>query len=207
MITDWRKQFRQGDLPFLFVQLANYYPELPTPAASTWAELREAQAMTLQLPHTGMATAIDIGDAYDIHPKNKMEVGRRLGIAALQTAYGRDTVRLSPRYDHMEKKGDNIIIHFNTNTDSLVTKDKYGYIRGFSIAGSDSVFHWARAYIRDNTVVVYSDEVRQPVAVRYAWADNPGPLDLYNKAGLPVIPFRTDSWPGVTAGKKFDVSF
>lgn len=207
MILDWRKQFGQKDLPFFFVQLANFYPEATVPGASTWAELREAQAMALKLPNTGVATAIDIGDAADIHPKNKMEVGRRLGIAALKVAYGQDSVHVSPMYDHMEKRDDSIRVFFSGTTDSLVTRNKYGYVSGFAIAGADSVFHWAKAYIKGAGVIVYSPEVKHPVAVRYAWADNPGRLDLYDKSGNPVLPFRTDDWPGVTAGRKFDVSF
>ena len=202
-IQDWRKQFNQGDFPFMFVQLANYYPEQDKPYPSDWAELREAQASALALPNTGMAVTIDIGEAYDIHPKNKQDVGKRLGIAALKAAYNIDTAHLSPQYDHMEVMNENIIIHFKNVADNLMSNDKYGYLRGFSIAGTDSVFHWAKAYIKNNTVVVYSDEVKQPVSVRYAWANNPGILNLYNKEGLPAAPFRTDNWPRFTAGKLF----
>ncbi len=202
-IQDWRKQFNQGDIPFLFVQLANFNPELSKPEPSEWAELREAQAAALVLPNTGMAVAIDIGEANDIHPKNKIDVGKRLGIAALKIAYNIDTVTLTPMYDHMEILGNRIAVYFRNNSDNLVTKDKYGYIRGFCVAGKDKVFHWAKAYIKNNTVIVYSDEVEEPVAVRYAWADNPGAVDLYNKRGLPAAPFRTDNWPGTTSGKKF----
>ena len=201
-IQDWRKQFNQPDLPFLFVQLANYYAETLKPEPSEWAELREAQASALALPNTGMAVAIDIGEANDIHPKNKQDVGKRLGIAALKAAYEIDTVHLSPMYDHMQAENDSIVIYFK-GTDGLITKDKYGYIRGFSIAGKDSVFHWAKAHIKNNKVFVHSPEVKQPVAVRYAWANNPGVLDLYNNQGLPVVPFRTDDWKGITSGKKF----
>jgi sialate O-acetylesterase len=107
----------------------------------------------------------------------------------------------------MEISGDSIEVFFSGSSDDLVTRDKYGYVRGFSIAGADSVFHWARACVTGHGVMVYSPDVRKPVAVRYAWADNPGQLDLYSKPGMPVLPFRTDDWPGVTAGKKFDVSF
>jgi sialate O-acetylesterase len=200
-IQDWRKQFNQPGLPFLFVQLANYYPEAARPSPSEWAELREAQASALALPNTGMAVAIDIGEAADIHPKNKQDVGKRLAIAALKTAYNIDTVHTTPLYDHSQVSNDSVIVYFKT--EELVTKDKYGYVRGFCIAGPDSVFHWAKAYIRGTAVVVYNETVKQPVAVRYAWADNPGTLDLYNREGLPAAPFRTDNWKGATAGKKF----
>ncbi len=205
-IKDWRKQFNQGDLPFYFVQLANYMAE---PASANekneWPELREAQMAALQLPNTGMAVAIDIGEGGDIHPKNKMDVGKRLALAALRETYNIDTVNLSPQYDHMAQSGDSIIIHFKNNFDTLVTHDRYGYVRGFSIAGSDSVFHWAKAFIRNNTVVVYNSDVKHPVAVRYAYYNNPGALDLYNSSGLPAAPFRTDNWPRVTAGKVFEM--
>ncbi|MEP6513545.1 MAG: sialate O-acetylesterase [Parafilimonas sp.] len=203
-IKDWRKQFNQNDFPFLFVQLANYMAETSMPEQSEWAELREAQASALALPNTGMAVAIDIGEAYDIHPKNKMDVGKRLGMAALKAAYNIDTVNLSPMYDHTQINNDSIVIYFKNTYDTLITRDKYGYVRGFSIAGKDSIFHWAKAFVRKNTVVVYSDEVKNPIAVRYAWASNPGALDLYNKEGLPAAPFRTDNWKGITAGRKFE---
>ncbi len=197
MITDWRSHFHQDSLPFLFVQLANYNSE---PGAD-WAELREAQASALSLPNTGIATAIDVGEANDIHPKNKQEVGKRLGIAALKVAYGQDSAHVSPMYKSSETKGDSIVVYLS---DSIITKDKYGYVSGFSLAGQDSVFHWAKAYIRnDNAIVVYSDSVTAPVAVRYAWENNPGTFDLYNKQGLPLLPFRTDTMKGITAGKKF----
>ncbi len=199
MISDWRRQFKQGDFPFLFVQLANYNTDF-NPDGRDWAELREAQAAALSLPNTGIASAIDIGEANDIHPKNKMEVGKRLALAALKLVYGQDSTHIHPMYKRMRITKDSIMLSF---TDSLLTNDKYGYIKGFQIAGSDSAFHWAQACFRNSEVVVYSRDVKDPVAVRYAWSNNPGALDLYNKAGLPLIPFRTDTWNGVTAGKKF----
>ena len=199
MIRDWRKQWKQGDFPFLFVQLANHHEESPLPTQSIWAELREAQAMTLTLPNTGMATAIDIGEANDIHPKNKLEVGRRLGLAAMNVAYGKQVVSSGPTFAKMRVDGNFIIIEYHNIGSGLTTKDKYGYVRGFQIAGADQKFYWAQAKIKDNTVVIVCKDVNHPVAVRYAWDDNPGPLDLYNKEGLPAIPFRTDEWKGITA--------
>ena len=198
-IQDWRKQFRQGDLPFLFVQLANYNDQNNADGLN-YAELRDAQAAALSLPNTGLATAIDIGEAQDIHPKNKVEVGRRLGLAALKVAYHIDSTHLSPFYTSMQMSDDSILIHVS---EPVFTKDKYGYIRGFQIAGSDSVFHFAKAYISNDAIVVYNAAIKHPVAARYAWANNPGGLDLYSKEGLPLLPFRTDNWKGVTAGKKF----
>ena len=200
MIQDWRRQFRQSDLPFLFVQLANWRAEDETPVNSDWAELREAQASALSLSNTGIASAIDIGEANDIHPKNKMEVGRRLALAAMKTVYGQDSTHTHPLYAGMKMVNDSIVIR---TSDTILSNDKYGYLKGFAIAGKDSVFHWAQAYVRNNEVVLYSRDVSQPVAVRYAWSNNPGELNLYNRQGLPLLPFRTDNWKGTTNGKKF----
>lgn len=203
LIQDWRAHFKQGDLPFLFVQLANFLEEDATPQESEWAELREAQASALKLPNTGMAVTIDIGDAKRIHPKNKIDVGKRLGLVALQVAYKKDIVCKGPTYEYMEIKSDTVIIHYVKDRDSLVTKDKYGYVRGFAVAGADNKFYWAKAYIKNNTVIVTCKEVYHPVAIRYAWSFNPGMVDLYNTTGLPAVPFRTDSLPLKTAGKVF----
>ncbi|MGB9624270.1 MAG: sialate O-acetylesterase [Phycisphaerae bacterium] len=199
MIQDWRKAWGQGDFPFLFVQLANFQPTKPEPSDSTWAELREAQTMTLSLPKTGMAVIIDIGEAKDIHPKNKQDVGKRLALAALAIAYGKDVAYSGPMYDSMKIEGDRIRLTFKHVDGGLVAKD--GKLKGFAIAGADRKFVWAEAQIDGDTVVVHSDKVARPVAVRYAWADNPE-CNLYNKAGLPASPFRTDDWPGVTATAK-----
>jgi sialate O-acetylesterase len=203
MINDWRAKFKQGNIPFLFVQLANYMQEKPLPEESEWAELREAQTLALQLPRTGMAVIIDIGEASDIHPKNKMDVGKRLGVAALKVVYGEETKNTSPLYKSMEIKENSVVIHFTNESGDLITKDKYGYVRGFQIAGADKNFHWAKAYINNNSVVVYSEDVQKPLAVRYAWSDNPGAIDLYNTQSLPASPFRTDDWRLKTKGKLF----
>lgn len=201
MIKDWRKQFNQGDLPFLIVQLPNFTPEDKQPGNSEWAELREAQTSALSLPNTGMATTIDVGEANDLHPHDKMSVGNRLAITALNMAYGIDSIHQSPRYKSMQVVGDSIIVTFTGN---FTGRDKYGYVRAFSIAGADKVYHWARAYVKgENAVVVYSPNVKSPVSVRYAWSSNPGDIDLYNGQGLPVVPFRTDNYEGMTANKKF----
>lgn len=202
MISDWRQKWNQGDFPFLFVQLANHLDESAVPGQSTWAELREAQAMALTLPNTGMAAAIDIGEANDIHPKNKQEVGRRLGMAALKTAYGKNIIASGPVFKSMTVRDEKAVIEFDRNGD-LITKDKYGYVRGFQIAGEDRKFYWAKAKIENRTIIVVSDQVSKPVAVRYAWDNNPGTLDLYNQEGLPALPFRTDTWTGATAGNVF----
>ena len=203
MINDWRLKWSQGDFPFLFVQLANHLEESSVPGTSTWAELREAQAMALTLSNTAMAAAIDIGEANDIHPKNKQEVGRRLGTCALKVAYGKNIIASGPVFKSMTFKDDKAVIEFDLSGGTLVTKDKYGYVRGFQVAGEDQKFYWAKANIEGNTVIVSSEQVSKPVAVRYAWDNNPGTLDLYNQEGLPAVPFRTDSWKGITIGKVF----
>ncbi|ACU02982.1 sialate O-acetylesterase [Pedobacter heparinus] len=201
MIRDWRKQFKQGDVPFIFAQLANYMAEKPEPGESDWAELREAQAKALALPNTGMAVLIDIGEAGDIHPKNKMDVGRRLALEALHTAYHKNIISKGPTYAGMEIKGDSIVVHYAKGTDQLYSKHEY--IEGFAIADSSNKFHWAKAFIRNNSVIVYWDGIKKPVSVRYAWSDNPGELNLYNSSGLPAAPFRTDQLPAKTAHKLF----
>lgn len=200
LIQDWRRAWGRGDFPFLFVQLANFMKTLPEPSESAWAELREAQSMALSLPKTGMAVAIDIGEADDIHPKNKQEVGRRLALAALAIAYGKDVVYSGPLYESMSIEGNRIRLRFKHVDGGLVAKDGEG-LKGFAIAGEDRKFVWAEARIEGDTVVVSSPQVPNPVAVRYAWADNPV-CNLYNRAGLPASPFRTDDWPGVTAPKE-----
>lgn len=203
MIKDWRKQWGQGDFPFLFVQLANHQEESAEPKESNWAELREAQSMALALPNTGMAVTIDIGEANDIHPKNKLEVGMRLGIAAMKVAYGKQVIFSGPSFKQMRIEHDQIIIEYNKTGSGLMTRDKYGYVRGFQVAGEDRQFYWAQATINNNTVIVRCKNVKKPVAVRYAWDNNPGALDLYNKEGLPAVPFRTDNWKGITADHVF----
>ncbi len=202
MIKDWRKQWQQ-DFPFIFVQLANFRQPVAEPEESEWAELREAQAVALQLPKTGMALAIDIGEADGIYPKNKQEVGRRLAISALHVAYGKDLVHSGPVYREMQLRGKDALLFFSHTGSGLKVKDKYGYLKGFTIAGADRKFYWAKARIEGNKVVVSSENVPWPVAVRYAWATNPDEANLYNAEGLPAVPFRTDDWPGITIDKKY----
>jgi sialate O-acetylesterase len=200
MIKSWWKSWPQLSFPFLFVQLANYRQTKDAPAESDWAELREAQLMTLALPDTGMAITIDIGEADDIHPKNKQDVGKRLALWALAKTYGRNVVHSGPIYKSMDTKDGKIIVHFDHIGGGLVTRDG-GPLKGFAIAGADQSFVWADARIDGDTVVVSSEKTAEPVAVRYAWADNPI-CNLCNKAGLPASPFRTDTWPGVTVNSK-----
>ena len=194
MITDWRNAWGQGDFPFYFVQLANYMATSAQPEESAWAELREAQHLTLKLPNTGEAVIIDIGEAGDIHPRNKQDVGYRLALNALAKTYGKELIYSGPEYQSMKIDGNKIILTFTHTANGLIAKGKYGYLAGFSIAGEDRKFVWAKAYIEGNTVVVSNDQVSRPVAVRYAWANNPDDANLYNSEGLPTSPFRTDEW-------------
>ncbi len=200
MIEDWRKHWGQGDFPFLFVQLANYLKREPEPGDSKWAELREAQTMTLAVKNTGMAVIIDIGDAKDIHPKNKQDVGKRLAYWALAKTYGQQGMASGPLYDSVKFRDGKAVLQFDYAGDGLVARG--GELNGFAIAGADRKFVWAEAQISGtNRVTVWSDLVSEPVAVRYGWADNPD-CTLYNQAGLPASPFRTDAWPGLTVNRQ-----
>lgn len=189
MINDWRKHWGIGNIPFLFVQLANFKERLPEPSEDPWADLREAQLSALKLPNTGMAVAIDVGEADNIHPKNKQEVGRRLALIALAIAYNKNVVYSGPMFHKMQIEGNKIRIFFKHVGGGLVCKGEN--LKGFAIAGEDKKFYWADGKIEENTVIVWSDKVSNPVAVRYAWGANPE-CNLYNKEGLPAVPFRTD---------------
>ena len=156
------------------------------------AELREAQTMTLSLPKTGMAVIIDIGDAKDIHPKNKQDVGKRLALWAQSQVYGKDIVYSSPLYESMKVEDGKARLSFKHVGGGLEAHGEK--LAGFSIAGEDRAFVWADAKIDGNTVLVWSEKVSKPASVRYAWADNPE-CNLYNKEGIPASPFRTDDWP------------
>ena len=199
MIETWRDLWAQGDFPFYWVQLADFRNELNEPASSAWAELREAQTMALSLPNTGQAVIIDVGEGRDIHPRDKLTVGNRLARIALARDYGFDVAYQSPTYKNMEITEDGILLTFDSVGAGGLWAFDTKEVQGFSIAGEDQVFVWADAKIvGQNQVKVYSPEVAAPVAVRYGWADNPV-INLYDRNGLPVTPFRTDEWPGVTS--------
>lgn len=189
MINDWRIRWKQGYLPFLYVQLANF---IETKEQNDWALLRESQEYTLLQPNTGMACIIELGEAKNIHPTNKQDVGKRLAMLALKQVYDKDIIADGPVYQDLTIEGNKIIINFETNGSSLSVSGA-GPITGFAIAGEDQVFHWAQAVIKGNCVELSSEQVDNPVAVRYAWADNPV-CNLINKEGLPAHPFRTDNW-------------
>jgi sialate O-acetylesterase len=193
LIHDWRDQWGDETLPFLYVQLPNYMEVNYLPEESDWAMLREAQLDALEVPHTGMAVAIDLGEWNDIHPDNKKPVGDRLALAAEKMAYGEeDLVWSGPIYRSSHLDGDRIILTFEHVGSGLVS-DNGEELAHFAIAGSDKKFRWAQAVIEnDSTVAVWSEEVAAPRYVRYAWADNPDFANLYNKEGLPASPFRTD---------------
>jgi sialate O-acetylesterase len=193
MIGDWRRAWGEGDFPFLFVQLPNFGYIVPP---YSFPGLREAELMTLSVPRTGMAVTIDIGEGSDIHPRNKQEVGYRLALAAQAIAYGRDVAYSGPLYRSMAIEGNKIRLRFDHAYNGLTAVNSTGSVlREFVIAGADRKFLMADAKIENDTVVVHSDEVEHPVAVRYAWAANPLGCNLYNRAGLPASPFRTDDWP------------
>ena len=198
MIQNWRNDWGQGNFPFYFVQLANFREVEDEPGESDWAELREAQSLALSLPNTGQAVIIDIGEADDIHPKNKQDVGRRLARIALARTYGRKMTFSGPTYEGMSVENGKIRLTFGHTGSGLVAPR--GKVQGFAIAGPDSQFKWAEAEIEGEDVVVWNEGVKKPVAVRYGWANNPV-CNLYNKAGLPASPFRTDDWTGITVGK------
>ena len=194
MINDWRNKWNEGVFPFLFVQLPNFMDPKNEPSESDWALLREAQLKTLSLPNTGMAVTIDVGEWNDIHPVDKKDVGKRLALAAEKIAYGDGNVVYSgPIYKSMQIDDNKIIISFSNTGSGLVVKGG-GELKYFSICGSDEKFVWAKAKIENNKVVVWSDDISNPVAVRYAWADNPEGANLFNNEGLPASPFRTDNF-------------
>jgi sialate O-acetylesterase len=206
MINDWRQHWGEGDFPFYFVQLASFNAgNGNSEHGSTWAELREAQSMTLALPNTGMAVTTDIGEATDIHPKNKQDVGKRLAAIALSNAYAHAQEYSGPVYQSMKQDGNKVILSFAHTGKGLLAKDKYGYIKGFEVAGNDQHFHYAKAYIDGDKIVVSSEAVTMPVAVRYAWADEALEANLFNKDGFPAPSFRTDTWKGITDDVRYVV--
>ncbi|MCK6486886.1 MAG: hypothetical protein L6R48_00865 [Planctomycetes bacterium] len=200
LIADWRAGFARDDLPFLVVSLANHRARAAQPGESNWADLREDQAQTvLTTPRCGLAVAIDVGEERDIHPKDKQTVGRRLALAARAIAYGEAVEWSGPWYRAMAVEGGAIRLSFDHLGGGLTASDGKP-LTGFSIAGEDRAFVWAEARIDGDSVLVSSPAVARPVAVRYAWADNPA-CNLANQAGLPAVPFRTDDWPRPAAAK------
>jgi len=191
MISDWRKRWG-NEFPFAWVQLVNFQDRKSDPGApSKWALIRESMVKALATPKTGMTVNIDIGEAEDIHPKNKQEIGRRLALWALAKVYGQKIPYSGPLYSKHEIKGDKVVVSFTHSDKGLVAKD--GELKAFAIAGADKKWVWANAKIEGGKVVISHPEIKQPTAVRYGWAQNPD-CNLFNGAGLPASPFRTDSW-------------
>ncbi|MBA4319722.1 MAG: hypothetical protein C0412_15075 [Flavobacterium sp.] len=207
LIKDWRMKWNKGDFPFYFVQLSSYdILKGNSNNGSMWAELREAQAMTLNLPNTGMCVTTDIGNPKDVHPTNKQDVGKRLAAIALNNLYNKNIVCSGPTFKSMEIQGNQIIASFENTGSGLSTSDKYGYVKGFEIAGSDQVFYYAKAQIVNNKVVIYNENVPNPVAIHLGWADDASDANLYNREGFPAVPFRTDEWKSIMKEYKYKIA-
>lgn len=192
LIKDWRNQWQQGDVPFIYIQLPNYMEVNYLPSESDWAVLREAQLKALSIPNTGMAVTIDLGEWNDIHPQNKKDVGIRSALVAEKVAYGEHNIVYSgPIYQSSKIEGNKIVITFSNVGSGLISNDGEE-LNQFAIAGADKKFFWAYAKIDGDKIIVWNKDVKNPKYVRYAWADNPRGANLYNKEGLPASPFRTD---------------
>ena len=192
LVNDWREKWNQGDFPFIYVQLANFMESKPSPGESNWAELRQQQLNLLSVPNTAMAVAVDIGEWNDIHPENKKDVGTRLALQAERIAYGdKKIIASGPLYQSMKVEGNKIILSFSNTGNGLMVKGGT-HLKQFAIAGMDGHYEWAKAIIKGNKVIVWSDNIRHPVSVRYAWAGNPEGANLYNGEGLPASPFFAD---------------
>lgn len=204
LITDWRKKWNQGDFPFYFVQISSFNESNGNSNnGSMWAELREAQSQTLKLPNTGMCVTTDIGNPTNIHPTNKQDVGKRLAAIALKNVYKQNIICAGPTYKSMEIQGNKIVVSFDNLGSGLYTSDKYGYVKGFEIAGEDKVFYFAKSQIVNDKVVIYSEKVLNPVAIHFGWADDASDNNLYNKEGFPADSFRTDNWKNITNTVKY----
>lgn len=199
MISDWRTQWNQGEFPFYFVQLSSFNEfGGNSTKGSKWAELREAQTQTLQVHNTGMCVTIDIGDPKDIHPTNKQDVGYRLAAIALNKNYNKNVIYSGPTFKSMEIIQGEIIITFENTGSGLTTLDESESVSGFEIAGANKMFYKAKAEIINNKMIIESEYVTNPVAVRYGWADDAGACNLFNKENFPAVPFRTDGWETLT---------
>ncbi|MFT3982085.1 MAG: sialate O-acetylesterase [Ferruginibacter sp.] len=207
LISDWRSKFNQPAMPFYFTQLSSFNANNQnTTYGSKWAELREAQLHTTSVSHTGMAVTTDIGDPKDIHPRNKKDVGERLALIALKNEYHKDLQASGPVYKSFIVDGDKIRVRFDsTGTGLMSAKNDQGILSGFMIAGEDQLFHWAKAKLEGNEVLVWNENISHPVAVRYGWMDDASRANLFNKEGLPASPFRTDHWKLITQDVKYSI--
>jgi sialate O-acetylesterase len=206
MIQDWRSKFISKELPFYLVQLPNMSTTNNDSqhGGSDWAELRESQNTALSLSKVGMIVTIDLGDSTNIHPKDKTEVGRRLALQALSGTYGKELGEVSsPIFKSVNYEGNKAILTFDHVGTGLIARNRYGYLNGFEVAGLDKKFHWVKATISGNQVIIDSSNVANPVAIRYAWSNNPYDSNLFNREGFPASPFRTDNWEAVTQNEKY----
>jgi sialate O-acetylesterase len=201
MIQNWRKDWKD-EFPFLFVQLSSYGSNQSSNEGSNWAELREAQTMTLKLPKTGMTVTTDIGNPNDIHPTNKKDVGKRLALNALKVAYNFSKTIQSPMYKSVQFTGNKAVVTFENLGSNLIMKGSE--LKGFEIAGEDKKFYYAQGKIEGNTVIVSNSNVNKPISVRYGWSNAPIDANLFNQEGLPASPFRTDTWDGITVKKQYE---
>jgi sialate O-acetylesterase len=202
LIAGWRQAWQLGDLPVLVVQIAGFRPAPSEPGEAEWAELREAQALTAaRMPACHLVSAIDLGDATDIHPPRKEPLGRRLALAALHEVYGRNLVAAGPQFRDLQIEGDQVRLRFDGIGGGLCLREGSA-LGGFALAGADRRFVWAQARIAGDEVLLSSALVPAPVAVRYAWADNPEQANLANREGFPAFPFRSDDWPGLTDARR-----
>jgi len=192
MITDWRKLWGVGDFPFLYVQLANFMAADQEPTESSWAVLRESQSEALALVNVGEAVIIDIGEAEDIHPTNKQDVGLRLSLAGRKLAYGENPVYSGPTYQSHSRSGNKINLSLDHIGSGLDVRDRYGYVKGFALCGTDGKYKWAMATVKNNKIEVWHPDIARPTGLRYGWGNNPYDLNLYNKEGLPASPFRIE---------------
>ena len=206
LINNWRQKWNQPKLPFYFVQLASFTTSGNSNEGCGWAELREAQTQTLQLPNTAMVVSTDlVVNPKDIHPTNKLDVGKRFAALALNNLYNTPTICNGPIYKSIEIDEQSIIVSFDNIGSGLYTTDKYGYVKGFEIAGNDKKFYFAKAIIKDNKVVLSNEKVTHPIAVHYSWIGDATESNLFNKEGFPAVPFRTDDWKTVTKEAKYKI--
>lgn len=205
LITNWRQLWKR-DFPFYYVQLATFATYGNSNEGCAWAELREAQALTLQLPNTGMVVTTDIGNPVNIHPTNKQEVGKRLSAIALNSIYGTQMVCNGPSFKSVDFKDNQAMVSFDSIGSGLSTFHQEESVFGFEIAGENQVFYKAKAFLNSDKVVVYSEEVKNPKAVRYAWMGDASSCNLFNKEGFPTVPFRSDDWKTSTTQMKYEIS-
>ncbi len=204
LINDWRKKWK-SDFPFYFVQLATYATKGNSNEGSDWAELREAQTMTLKVSKTGMAVTTDVGNPKDIHPTNKQTVGKRLAAIAFNRIYKKRMIDSGPMFRSLNIVGNKIVIKFDNIGGGLIATDVDGIVKGFEIAASDQKFNAVEAKIVGNTIEILSDKVAVPIAIRFGWIGDASACNLFNREGFPAVPFRTDDWKTITKDAEYSI--